>query len=236
MKTLCAVCLLAMTGVVAAQQVSPGLSSIRVMGESVVTVKPQRALVNVGVLTQQRQSQAAVTDNARTSEAVTNALHKLLGDQADISTVNYAVNPEYQYRSGNGRPSVSGYTAVNVMRVTVDNLDQVGAVIDTAVQAGANHIESVQYSVRDPAPYRAQALREAAAKARADAETLATALNVHILRLLKVEQLRDPGLPPPVDPSDPENRLSPGGDPLPVQPPGFDFTANVALTLEVSTR
>jgi uncharacterized protein len=235
MKTLCAVCLLAMTGVAGAQQVNPALSSIRVTGESVVTVKPQRALVNVGVLTQQRQSQAAVTDNARTSEAVSNALHKLLGDQADISTVNYAVNPEYQYH-GNGRPSVSGYTAVNVMRVTVDNLDQVGAVIDTAVQAGANHIESVQYGVRDPATYRAQALREAAAKARADADTLATALNLHIVRLLKVEQLRDPGLPPPVDPSDPENRLSPGGDPLPIQPPGFDFTANVALTLEVSTR
>jgi uncharacterized protein len=236
MKSVCALCLIAFAAPLAAQQGASPVSSIRVIGESLVNVKPQRAQINVGVLTQERQSQAAAAQNAHTTEAIVGALHKLLGDSAEITTVNFSLNPEYQYRGSGNKPSVSAYNAVNVVRVSVDDLDKVGSVIDAAVQAGANHVESVLYTVREPETYRAQALREAAARARADAETLAAAMNVHITRLVRIEELRDPGALPPVDPSDPDNRLSPGGDPTPVQPPGFQFTANVALTLEVSTR
>jgi len=181
MKIFFAALLACVVSQVNAQQIASPLSSIRVTGDAVVTAKPDRALIDVGVLTQEKQSQNAVTQNAKLLDGILTALHKLLGADADIKTINYALNPDYQYRPIGGKSSVSSYTALHVVRVTVDDLDKVGPVIDTATQAGANHVESVRYTVRDQQVLHSQAVREAALKARATADALAAALNLKIV-------------------------------------------------------
>jgi uncharacterized protein len=217
------------------QQITSPVSSIRVTGDAVVTAKPERAQIDVGVLTQEKQSQSTATQNARQLDAVVAALHKLLGESADIKTINYALNPDYQYRPlGGGKSSVSSYTALNVVRVTLDNLDQVGAVIDTATQAGANHVESVRFTVKDPQVLHSQAVREAALKARASADALASALNLKIIRILSVEEMGD-NPSPAGDLSDLRDPAA-GPAPGPVQSSSFVVTANVTLTVEVSSR
>src|ERR1700761_2341500 len=147
MKKLLPVLVACAVSQVNGQQITSPVSSIRVMGDAVVTAKPERAQIDVGVLTQERQSQSAATQNSRQMDNVMAALHKLLGADADIKTINYTLSPDYQYRPIGGKASVSSYTAMNVVRVTIDGLDRVGAVIDAATQAGANHIESVKYTV-----------------------------------------------------------------------------------------
>ena len=173
MKIFFAALLACVVSQVNAQQIASPLSSIRVTGDAVVTAKPDRAWIDVGVLTQEKQSQIAVTQNAKQLDSIVTALHKLLGADADIKTINYALNPDYQYRPIGGKSSVSSYTALNVVRVTVDDLEKVGPVIDAATQAGANHVESVRYTVRDQQVLRSQAVREAALKASASAPALA---------------------------------------------------------------
>ena len=215
------------------QQITSPVSSIRVTGDAVVTAKPDRAQIDVGVLTQEKQSQNAATQNARAMDSVLSALHKLLGPDADIKTINYTLSPDYQYRPIGGKPSVSSYTAMNVVRVTVDELDKVGSVIDTATQAGANHNESVRYTVRDPQVLHSQAVREAALKAKANAEVLAAALNLKVLRTLTVEETGEPGAP---DVSLADMREAAAPAPTPVQSGSFVVTANVQLTLEVAAR
>ena len=216
------------------QQITSPLSSIRVTGDAVVTAKPDRAQIDVGVLTQEKQSQNAVTQNARQLDSIMNALHKLLGADADIKTINYALNPDYQYRPIGGKSSVSSYTALNVVRVTVDDLEKVGTVIDTATQAGANHVESVRYIVRDPQVLHSQAVHDAALKARANADSLASALNLKIIRIVSVEETGDSGPPSPADVSDLRDATGPA--PTPIQSGSFVLTANVTLTVEVGAR
>ena len=218
-----------------AQQITSPVSSIRVTGDAVVTAKPERAQIDVGVLTQEKQSQNAATQNAKQIEGVMYALRKVLGPDGDIKTINYTLSPDYQYRPMGGKPSVSSYTAVNVVRVTVDDLDKVGLIIDTATQAGANHVESVRYTVRDPQVLHSQAVREAALKARANAEALAAALNLRIVRTLTVEEAGE--LPGPPDVSVTEMRDAAGAVPTPIQSgSSFVVTANVQLTVEVAAR
>jgi uncharacterized protein YggE len=240
MKIFFGVLLACVVSQVNGQQIASPVSSIRVTADSVVTAKPERAQIDVGVLTQEKQSQPAAAQNAKLLDAVMSALHKLLGPDADIKTINYALSPDYQYRAIGGKPAISGYTAVNVVRVTVDDLEKVGVVIDTATQAGANHVETVQYVVRDPQALRSKALREAALKARTNAEALAAALNLKIVRTLSVEELRD--VPPPQgDSPDADAPPAPGAgagpDPA-AHPQGgsVGVTANVTLTVEVAPR
>ena len=231
MKKFFAVLLTCAVSQVNGQQNTSPVSSIRVIGEAVVTGKPERAQIDVGVLTQERQSQSATTQNARQMDTVVTALHKLLGPDADIKTINYTLNPDYQYRPIGGKPSVSSYTAVNVVRVTIDDLDKVGSVIDTATQAGANHIESVRYTARDLQVLHSQAVHDAALKAKANAEALASALNLKIIRTLTVDETGEPPGPAP-DAAGPEA----GPVPTPVQPGSLVMTANVVLTVEVAAR
>jgi uncharacterized protein len=233
MKILVALLIACVVSQVNAQQIASPLSSIRVTGDAVVTAKPDRALIDVGVLTQEKQSQIAVTQNARQLDSIVTALHKLLGADADIKTINYALNPDYQYRPIGGKSSVSSYTALNVVRVTVDELEKVGPVIDTATQAGANHVESVRYTVRDQQVLRSQAVREAALKARAGAEALASALNLKIVRIVSVD---DGGEGPLPGPDGPDLRDPAGPAPAPVQSSSFVVSANVTLTVEVSSH
>jgi hypothetical protein len=232
MKTLFAALLACVVSQVNAQQFTSPVSSIRVTGDAVVTAKPDRALIDVGVLTQEKQSQNASSQNAKQLDAVMAALHKLLGADADIKTINYALNPDYQYRPMGGKSAVSSYTALNVVRVTVDDLDKVGGVIDAATQAGANHVESVRYTVKDQQLLHSQAVREAALKARANADTLASALNLKITRIVSVEEGDASG--PGADASDPRDPAGPA--PAPIQSSSFVVTANVTLTVEVTAH
>jgi uncharacterized protein YggE len=232
MKTLFAALLACVVSQVNAQQITSPLSSIRVTGDAVVTAKPDRALIDVGVLTQEKQSQNAASQNAKQLDSVLAALHRLLGADADIKTINFALNPDYQYRPMGGKSAVSSYTALNVVRVTLDELDKVGPVIDAATQAGANHVESVRYTVKDQQVLHSQAVREAALKARANADALASALNLRITRVVSVEE--GDGSPPGSDASDPRDPAGPA--PTPIQSSSFVVTANVTLTVEVSAH
>jgi uncharacterized protein YggE len=232
MKTVIAALLACVVSQVNAQQVASPVSSIRVMGDATVTAKPDRALLDVGVLTQEKQSQNAAAQNAKQIDTVVVALHKLLGADADIKTINYALNPDYQYRPLGGKSAVSSYTAMNVVRVTMDDLDKVGAVIDAATQAGANHVESVRYTVRDQQVLHSQAVREAALKARANADALASALNLKIVRIVSVEE---GDTSPGPDAGDLRDSAGPAAPP-PVQSSSFVVTANVTLTVEVSSH
>ncbi len=216
------------------EQPTPAVSSIRVSGEAVALMKPERALIDVGVLTQERQSQAALTQNAKQLDAVLGALHRVLGPEADIETIDASLSPNYQYRSNGAQPPINGYTAMNIVRVQLDDLQKIGAVIDAATQAGANHVESVQYGARDAQPMREQALRAATLKARSAAEALAAALNLKIVRVISLQESRD-NLAPPGDPTLTDPTLAdPRGVAAEPGPGGLEIAAAVVLTVEVS--
>jgi uncharacterized protein YggE len=162
--------------------------SITTTGEAVVTAKPDRAQLDIGVASQAATSEAAVTDNAQKVTATLAKLHQVLGNNAEIKTISYTVSPDYKYPKEGGEPSITGYTATNVVRVTLDDLAQVGKAIDAATGSGANRIQNLRFSIKDEQVVQSQALREAAVKARQKAEALADALGLKIQRVLSVTE------------------------------------------------
>jgi uncharacterized protein YggE len=86
---------------------------------------------------------------------------------------------------------------------SLDDLTRLGEVIDTATAAGANQVQRVRFTLKRPEQIQARALREAAANARAQADALASALGVRILRVLSAEEST-----PPMSPVDDVQALS----------------------------
>ncbi|HVG18525.1 MAG TPA: SIMPL domain-containing protein [Blastocatellia bacterium] len=204
--------------------------SIRVTGEATIIARPDQAQIDVGVMTQAQNAQDAASQNAQKQEAVISALRKAMGAGADIKTVSYSLNPNYRYPEGGGQPTITGYTASNTVQVKTGDLTQVGKIIDLATQAGANNIQSLRFMLKDEQAARAQALREAAIKARAKADALASALGLKIQRVLFVEESGQV-MPIPVYA---RAEMTAAAAQTPVEAGTIDVRAVVTLTLEVA--
>ncbi|HUL47866.1 MAG TPA: SIMPL domain-containing protein [Steroidobacteraceae bacterium] len=209
------------------------LSSIRVSGEARVSARPDRVQIDLGVQTQAVLSQDAASANARQLDAVLAAVRKAAGAGAQIKTVSYSLSPNYQYHPGGGEPTITGYTALNVVEVVLDDLARIGDVIDAATRAGANRVQGIQWTLRDQDTVRAQALREAATRAHAEAEVLAGALNLRILRVLTVEESSPQIVPVRVHMAAARAAVSAAEVPTPVEAGTLDVSANVTLVVEV---
>jgi uncharacterized protein YggE len=214
---------------VLAQQ--PPVSSIRVTGDGRVTAKPDRVQIDIGVTSRAAQSQDAAAQNARQVDAVLAAVRKAAGPTAVLKTISYSLNPNYQYHPNGGEPTIEGYTALNVVQVTLDELGKIGAVIDAATQSGANHVQGIQFTLRDQDAVRAEALREAALRARAEADVLAAALGLKVLRVLSVEENSPRVVPVRVFDGAPR-AMATAAPATPVEAGTLDVTADVTLSVE----
>ena len=230
-KLTCVVlaCLLAVPAL--AQQ--PPVSSIRVTGDAQVTAKPDRVQIDIGVTTRADKSQEAATQNARQVDAVLAAVKKSAGPTAVLKTVNYSLSPAYKYQNGH-EPLITGYTASNVVQVTLDDLTKISNVIDAAAESGANQVQGIQFTLRDQDGVRAEALRKAAAKARGDAEVLAAALGLKIVRVLSVEESGAPRLPMMRTMSMAAGAVAEAKMATPVESGTLEVSADIVLTVEVA--
>jgi uncharacterized protein len=232
MRLIFSAFMLLLTMQVNAEQSTSPLSSIRVTGQSTITANPDRAQIDIGVETHAAQSQAAATQNATRLTAALAALRKAVGSSGEIKTASYSLNPEYEYHP-NGVRTLKGYVANNVVHITLSDLGKVGSVIDAATDAGANEVQDVRFTLSDQQAVRAQALREAVLRAKADAGVLAAALDLKVLRILMVDSSDGGGPFQHIVPM--AGRMAAAKAPTPIEPGTIDVTASVSLTVEVGT-
>jgi uncharacterized protein len=218
-----------------AQQRPDRPPSITVNGEAIIAAEPDQAQIDIGVTTQARTAPDASRENAERLARVLAEVKKLLGKGDEVRTSGYALNPQYRYPQG-GKPEIVGYTASNTIRIKMAKLDDVGKLIDAAMQAGANNINRLMFTLKDEEAARLDALRQAAAKAKTKAEAIAASLGLRVVRIAAV--------------SEGERTLQPvyrqaamaraeglaAAAPTPVEPGTVDVRASVTLTAEVSER
>jgi uncharacterized protein YggE len=209
------------------------LPHIRTSAEATITTRPDQASIDIGVLSQAQTAQAAAAQNAKQVDAVLAALRKALGQSADIRTISYSVNPEYRYPREGGKPQITGYAASNIVQVKTTDLAAVGKVVDLAMQSGANTIHRLHFTLKDEQAARNQALKEAAEKARSEADAIAAALGVKIVRLLSADTGTQPPIRPLQDMPMAMRAEAAQAPPTPVEPGNIEVRARVTLTFEV---
>ena len=168
---------------------------VRASGEAVVTATPDRAQLSVAVTTLAPTAQASSSQNATETAQVIEALKRAIGRNGEVKTTGYSVAPHYEYPAGHPA-KLTGYETANTVLVTTDDIASVGTIIDAATGAGANTINSISFTLKDDSEVRAKALSEATLRAKANAEAIARALNVHTAGVLQAE----PSEPPVVHP------------------------------------
>jgi uncharacterized protein YggE len=153
----------------------PVVPVLSTSGQGEAKVTPDRASVMVNVQTRALTAAGAAAENASRTKAVLDAIGKLGLSKEQLGTEGYTVYPEMQYDKNGGSPKVSGYVVTNTVRAETKRPEQAGAIVDAALGAGANLINSLSFYASSIDEARRQAIAAAVASARADAEAMARA-------------------------------------------------------------
>lgn len=167
--------------------------SIVVTGNGSVATVPDRAQVSFGVSTDADTASAALRTNAAGMSKVLAAVKAQGIASADIRTELVSLSPRYPPNGDH----IVGYTATNSVSVALRNLGKAGAVIDAAVDAGANRMSGPNLVRSDETALYNQALRAAIANAKSKARTIAAASGLHLRRITDVTESGGP-TPAPV--------------------------------------
>ncbi|NBJ69847.1 MULTISPECIES: SIMPL domain-containing protein [Clostridia] len=144
---------------------------IRVYGMGKVAVEPNIVSIQLGVLTENQSLLLAQQENARLMNQVMQALLELGVSQKDIQTSVYNVRPISDFKDG--EPVNQRYQIVNTVQVTITGFDQIGTIIDRAVQEGVNRVFSIQFSTDQQETIYDQALQNALENGARKAHTIA---------------------------------------------------------------
>jgi uncharacterized protein YggE len=146
--------------------------TVHVSGTAVVNVKPDRALIQVGVQSNGGTPSAVKSLNTAAIQSVIASLNSLGIEAKDISTDRYIVRPIYESYSA---LHIKGYRIDNVVAVTLRDVEKVSEVIVTALEAGANEVIDVELYTSELRKYRDQAREMAMQAAGEKAQALANA-------------------------------------------------------------
>ena len=148
-------------------------------GDATVKVRPDIALITVGVTAQaataaDAQSQAA----ERVAKILARAKQLGIAD-ADTKNGGYSIQPQYAY-GPNQAPKITGYQATQQVVLTYRKVDEAGKALDALVQNDGATNASLQFALEDPKGAQADARKKAVADAKAKAQAMADAAGVRL--------------------------------------------------------
>ena len=195
---------------------------ITVVGTASVSSVPDRAELSFGVESQGQTAKAALAANAAEMRKVIAAV-KAAG-ATNVGTQSVSLSPRYGETS-----EVQAFVAVNTVSATIGDVARAGALIDAAVDAGANQVYGPSLSSGDRTERYREALKAAVANARANAEALAAAANLSLGRVTAIVEAGGGPQPFPYA-ADKAMAL----DSTPIEPGTQQTTANVTVTFSAS--
>jgi len=180
------------------------LPLIHTSGSGTIKTAPDRVEIDFTVVTKNPDVKAAQKENARKMENVMFALHDPgegnLTDK-DIGTTSYSISevysPDDALKAKYG-DDVTIYQVSNTISIDTSQIDRVGEIIDVAIGAGANGINSLSFDLSSEKTLylRNEALKIAVAKAHSDANVVVSEMGRTLGDVYEVTV--DEGYQPPV--------------------------------------
>ena len=203
-----------------------------VTGEGSATVIPDQAEITLGITT----TAATVTAAQQQANQVINSITKSLKDsgvgESDIKTLNYSVNPNYDYREGTNR--ITGYTVSANLLAKFTDFEKLNQAIDQATSLGANQVGEVTFTLSDKAQAQAEdeARKQAVQQAKTKADSLSRAAGIKLGKIINVQENSSPP-PGPIfrtmEAASPDSAPQP---PTQIEPGSTEVNLTVTLSYE----
>jgi uncharacterized protein YggE len=132
----------------------------------------------------------AQEENARLMSTVKEALKNSGVKDDEMETINYNMWPQERWDPEEQKTVPDGYMVQHTLKVTTKDVTHVGAMIETAITAGANGLESINFKLSDKKQedVNSEALAQASTNAKSKAESIAAGLGVRIKGIVAVSE------------------------------------------------
>lgn len=160
--------------------------TLNVSGTGTVYMEADLVTASVGVSMQGEDLETLQQDANATIVAICEALQAAGMDAKDIATNYLYISPRYDYSGVTEQ--IIGYSVNNSLSIRTNKLDMIGTYIDAAFAAGANNLDSINFTVSDDSAARMQALELAVQDARAKAETIAKASGKTLKGMISISE------------------------------------------------
>lgn len=208
-------------------------SKITVQGEGNVYAAPDQATIVLGVETRNTSASVAAAQNAELMNKTINALLAAGINKSDIQTSTYSLsipttNDQSAITVTGNTTKPPEFVATNQVTVTTNNTQGVGKILDAAIAAGTNSVQSISFQLKDSNPQMDKALTLAIEDAQRKAQVMAKAAGVTLGRVLEISGGYSYASPAP------RYNLVSAAAPTPVLPGQMEVTASISMTYEIS--
>jgi len=183
-------------GSIAAQTTSAAESTTVVVtaGRGEVTLPPDWAIVSLSLESREQSASQAAAVNRQRLESLMDTLVRTIGARDSVRLVGLDISSSYDYERG----ELIGYDAAARVEVRLRNLDRLALILDAAFAAGAMTTrDGVEFKSDRAEAARREALAQAFADARLQAEALAEASGLTLGPLVQVTTQRAMGYDAP---------------------------------------
>ena len=160
---------------------------VRATGEATVSAKPDHVQLSATVTTQGNTAQEAADSNASQMSNLLQQLRTFLGETGDIKSTGYSVYQQQRTPVGSITPLIT-YVAQNSLSITLFDIAVAGKVIDLAAQSGATSISGLNFGLKDSAPLKREALKQATQQARIKADAISSGVNMKVTNVVALEE------------------------------------------------
>ncbi|WP_458414692.1 SIMPL domain-containing protein [Schinkia sp. CFF1] len=167
--------------------------SISVSGISSVKVAPDIAYIDIAVNTFDKDVKRAQETNTKNMNKVMQQLKSLGIQDKDIRTIDYRVQPRYEWKNVETKSNqggiesknvqiLLGYDINNTVKVTVTEFQKIGSIIDITVKEGANQLNNIAFGLSEAKKTEKylEALKGAVENGRSKAEFIASTYGIKL--------------------------------------------------------
>ncbi len=204
-----------------------------VNGEGKAYGIPDVALLRLGVEVQEKSVAQAQRGAAEAMDKVVKALKGKGVADKDIQTQQFNINIVKRWIDKEGREEIIGYRVVNVVVAKIRKVSDAGNVIDAVAAAGGNatRIDSIGFTVDDPAPYYKEARDKAVANAIAKAKQIAVTAGIKLGKAIYITESAA-YVPPPIR-TYMKAEASPAPASTPISEGELEFQINVQMVYTI---
>ena len=161
-----------------------------VRGESLVSGPTTKIRIRGGVVTRLETLGEALDANSIQMASIFNTLENLGIAEEDVQTSRFQFAPKYRNFNNGDWQEIIGYEVSNNIAILVRDVDQIGTIAKTVVDAGMNRFSGLDFLVEDSKKLTDEAERLAMTNAIEKAERLATAGNFKLGHIIEVNEGR----------------------------------------------
>ena len=173
----------------ASETAAASARSVTVVGEGAVNIEPDVATARIGVVVLRATVKEASSEANATMQEVKAALLAQDIEEKDIRTRHYNIYAERYGPEGLLQEDQVQYHVNSTVDVTIRDLDNIGGVLDAAIEAGANDIGNIRFSLENPSAVESEARAMAVADARAKAEELAALIGAAVGEATEISEI-----------------------------------------------